>query len=192
MIPKVISMPMPPINEILEDHPPRRPSTRNSSTGNNERKTKEDESDTNSIERTHRWPRRLICGVTWADYKWNRADRELQKEPQREIRVGWGVFHTWRRCVRSAALYAGLGCVCASAAAFIRANKCEKEGEKKERKKGRKGVTERRRAQLERGRCSGSSGREYVRQITYYDALLYTNTYTYRGLCRYMGVNTPR
>ena len=106
------------------------------------------------------------------------------------------MFHTWQRCVRSADLYAGLGCVRANAAAFVRANKCEKEGEKKERKKerkeGRKGVAERRCAQLERGRCSGSSGREYVRQITYYDALLYTNTYTYRGLCRYMGVNTPR
>ena len=48
------------------------------------------------------------------------------------------MFHTWRRCVRSADLYAGLGCVRANAAAFVRANKCEKEGEKKERKKERK------------------------------------------------------
>lgn len=38
----------------------------------------------------------------------------------------------------------------------------------------------RRHVRLERGRCSGSYGREYVRQITYYDALLYTNTNTYR------------
>ena len=48
------------------------------------------------------------------------------------------MFHTWQRCVRSADLYAGLGCVRANAAAFVRANKCEKEGEKKERKKERK------------------------------------------------------
>lgn len=41
-------------------------------------------------------------------------------------------------------------------------------------------MAERRHVRLERGRCSGSYGREYVRQITYYDALLYTNTNTYR------------
>lgn len=38
-------------------------------------------------------------------------------------------------------------------------------------------------SRLERERYSGSPPtREYVRQITYYDALLYTNTNTYRAL----------
>lgn len=63
-----------------------------------------------------------------------------------------------------------------------------KRKDKKERKRERereeeKRVAERRHVRLERGRCSGSYGREYVRQITYYDALLYTNTNTYRGPC---------
>lgn len=55
-------------------------------------------------------------------------------------------------------------------------------------------MAERRHVRLERGRCSGSYGREYVRQITYYDALLYTNTNTYRRgpVCRYMGVDIAR
>ena len=54
-----------------------------------------------------------------------------------------------------------------------------KEERTKERKKP---GGEAARTLLERGRCSGSRGREYVRQITYYDALLYTNTNTYGGL----------
>lgn len=38
-------------------------------------------------------------------------------------------------------------------------------------------------SRLKRGRYSGSPPtREYVRQITYYDTLLYTNTNTYRAL----------
>lgn len=86
------------------------------------------ESNTSPIESTHRCSRRLICGVAWANYKWNRLDREPQGLG--ETRVRRGGFHTWPRCVRSAALCGAFVC---AGAAFIRANKCEEE--RKERKK---------------------------------------------------------
>lgn len=79
------------------------------------------------------------------------------------------------------------------ASEFVRANKREKDDKKgRERERRRRGW--RRGGTYERGRCSGSYGREYVRQITYYDALLYTNTNTYRRgpVCRYMGVDIAR